>query len=169
MKKLGREEKIAITLSILVAFIFVPTVFLTARDKNSSSSETSTKTSTDKVTLQNTEAILEFGTIDLVHGNGAQATPGDKLYVHYVGQLEDGSVFDTSIAGKKPFVVTLGAGEVIAGWDLGLVGMREGGTRRLTIPSELGYGFQEITDAAGSVVIPADATLVFDVALLRVQ
>jgi len=65
--------------------------------------------------------------------------------------------------------VKLGVGDVITGWDLGIPGMRVGGTRRLTIPPSLAYGSQEIADSSGRVIIPADSTLIFDVVLLRVE
>jgi FKBP-type peptidyl-prolyl cis-trans isomerase len=98
---------------------------------------------------------------DLVVGSGAVAVSGDTLTVHYTGSLTNGSVFDSSV-GRAPFTFRLGAGQVIAGWDQGLVGMRVGGRRRLTIPPELGYGNR----ANGS--IPANSTLRFDVDLLSI-
>jgi len=102
--------------------------------------------------------------MDLVVGKGQLAVRGMTLRVHYSGQLPGGKVFDTSRkAGRGPFSFTLGAGMVIKGWDLGLVGMRVGGKRRLVIPPSLGYGAK----GAGGV-IPPNATLIFDVELLGV-
>lgn len=98
---------------------------------------------------------------DISVGTGATAVVGDTLTVHYTGSLTSGSVFDSSV-GRTPFSFRLGAGQVIAGWDQGLVGMRVGGKRRLTIPPSLGYGSQ----AVGS--IPANSTLRFDVELLSI-
>lgn len=97
-------------------------------------------------------------------GNGAPAANGQTISVHYTGALTDGSVFDSSIPRGEPFELTLGAGQVIKGWDLGLVGMKVGEKRRLTIPPELGYGKQGFPP-----VIPANATLVFDVELLSIR
>ena len=88
--------------------------------------------------------------------------PGDTVSVNYNGQLEDGTVFDTSV-GRAPFSFTLGAGPVIAGWEQGIVGMQVGGKRLLVIPASLGYG------AAGYGPIPGNATLVFEVELLSVK
>ena len=100
---------------------------------------------------------------DTAPGTGPEAKDGDKVWVHYTGRLaKNNKQFDSSV-GKKPFPVELGKGEVIKGWDLGLVGMKVGGKRKLTIPSKLGYG-----DAGHPPDIPPKATLVFDVELLSI-
>jgi FKBP-type peptidyl-prolyl cis-trans isomerase len=100
---------------------------------------------------------------DLVLGEGVAAISGQSATVHYTGWLTSGSKFDSSKDRKDPFVFRLGAGQVIRGWDEGVQGMRVGGTRKLTIPPELGYG----TRGAGGV-IPPNATLVFEVELLGI-
>jgi FKBP-type peptidyl-prolyl cis-trans isomerase len=101
-------------------------------------------------------------------GDGATATPGSKVSVHYIGWLYSngakGAKFDSSVDRGKPFQFTLGAHQVIAGWDEGVAGMKVGGKRTLIIPPELGYGAR----GAGGV-IPPNATLMFDVELLGVQ
>jgi len=101
-----------------------------------------------------------FRAEDIVVGSGAPAAAGDNLTVHYIGTLENGQVFDNSYARGEPFTFVLGAGRVIRGWDLGVVGMRVGGKRRLIIPPELAYGSQ------GSGSIPPNATLNFEVELI---
>jgi len=102
--------------------------------------------------------------VDTVVGTGTVAEVGDVLNVLYTGKLDDGTVFDaSSLHGNQPFPFTLGVAQVIQGWDLGLVGMKVGGTRELTIPPELGYG----TSGRGS--IPPNATLHFTVQLLSVS
>ncbi len=99
---------------------------------------------------------------DLVLGTGAEAAPGKTVTVNYTGRLLTGAQFDSSY-GRGPFTFTMGAGQVIKGWDMGLNGMRVGGKRELVIPPYLGYG------DTGQGPIPPDATLVFDVELLAVQ
>ncbi len=98
---------------------------------------------------------------DLVTGKGPEAVRGKTVEVHYTGWLTDGTRFDSSVGGK-PFSFRLGAGEVIDGWDRGVAGMKVGGKRKLTIPSDLGYG------ARGVGPIPPNSTLVFEVELLAV-
>ena len=99
----------------------------------------------------------------LKEGSGAAAKNGDKLSMHYVGTLENGIKFDSSRDRGTPFEFTLGTGEVIKGWEVGILGMKVGELRRLTIPSELGYGAR----GAGSA-IPPNATLIFEVELLKI-
>ncbi len=99
---------------------------------------------------------------DLVVGDGAVAAVGNSVAVHYVGRLVDGTQFDSSYDRGEPYRYTIGAGQVIAGWEQGVPGMRVGGTRRLTIPPHLAYG------AAGRPGIPPNATLTFDIELIEI-
>ena len=101
---------------------------------------------------------------DKLIGTGTEAVAGKKVTVHYSGFLTNGTMFDSSIPRKTPFTFILGAGEVIQGWDRGVVGMKVGGKRKLTIPSKYGYGAR----GAGGV-IPPNSTLIFDVELLKVE
>jgi len=100
---------------------------------------------------------------DLKLGTGKEAKAGQRVTVHYVGTLTNGSKFDSSRDRGEGFEFNLGAGEVIKGWDQGVAGMKVGGTRKLTIPPALGYGAR----GAGGV-IPPNATLIFEVELLGV-
>ena len=115
--------------------------------------------------MQTTASGLQYE--DTIPGTGATATPGQRVSVHYTGWLFNNGVqggkFDSSKDRGQPFQFGLGAGQVIKGWDEGVQGMQVGGTRRLVIPADLGYGAR----GAGGV-IPPNATLLFEVELLAV-
>ncbi|HVF54234.1 MAG TPA: FKBP-type peptidyl-prolyl cis-trans isomerase [Actinomycetota bacterium] len=108
-----------------------------------------------------TDSGLNFE--DTVCGEGDEAASGDVVSVHYTGTLEDGTEFDSSVD-RGPFSVRLGAGDVIAGWDEGIPGMKVGGTRILTIPPDLAYG-----EGGYPPVIPPNSTLIFEIELLEIQ
>ena len=101
--------------------------------------------------------------VDVVVGKGASPTTGKTVKVHYTGTLENGKKFDSSVDRNEPFSFTIGVGQVIKGWDEGVMTMKVGGERKLIIPSKLGYGAR----GAGAA-IPPNATLLFDVELLDV-
>jgi peptidylprolyl isomerase len=102
---------------------------------------------------------------ELLVGTGAEATSGKQVSVHYTGWLQNGTKFDSSRDRGEPLQLTLGAGQVIPGWEEGLTGMKVGGQRQLIIPPDLAYGEQ----GAGGGVIPPNATLIFEVELVNVQ
>lgn len=119
--------------------------------------------------VQNTESMATPDTTNLKIedekvGTGEEAVNGKKVTVNYAGTLADGTKFDSSYDRNEPFEFSLGMGEVIQGWDVGVLGMKVGGKRKLTIPPELGYG-----SAGAGNTIPADATLIFEVELLKVE
>ena len=115
------------------------------------------------MTAQTTASGLQYE--DSVIGEGKEATGlSQTAIVHYTGWLEDGTKFDSSKDRNDPFSFPMGCGMVIKGWDEGVVGMKEGGVRQLTIPSELAYG-----PAGAGGVIPPHATLLFEVKLLEVN
>ena len=101
---------------------------------------------------------------DLKEGKGEGVKEGDHVVMHYTGWLTDGTKFDSSHDRDEPFTTPIGVGYVIKGWDMGVVGMKIGGKRRLTIPPELGYGKYGVDP-----VIPGDATLIFEVELLKIK
>ncbi|MGB3201761.1 MAG: FKBP-type peptidyl-prolyl cis-trans isomerase [Nodosilinea sp.] len=112
-------------------------------------------------TMVTTDSGLQY--VDVVEGTGAMPQPGQRVTVHYTGTLEDGTKFDSSRDRGRPFTFQIGVGQVIKGWDEGVGTMRVGSQRKLVIPPELGYGSR----GAGGV-IPPNATLLFDVELLRI-
>jgi FKBP-type peptidyl-prolyl cis-trans isomerase len=116
----------------------------------------------DSAALTKTASGLQYQ--DVVTGTGAEATPGQVAVVHYTGWLTDGSKFDSSRDRGQPFSFPIGGRQVIAGWDEGVAGMKVGGRRKLVIPPDLGYG-----PMGSPPVIPAEATLVFDVELLELK
>jgi peptidylprolyl isomerase len=109
-----------------------------------------------------TESGLQYEELEC--GDGAEAQRGDTVVVHYTGTLEDGTKFDSSLDRGQPFPFTIGAGQVIQGWEEGIAGMKVGGKRKLTIPPDLAYG-----KAGRPPVIPRNATLIFEVSLVEIQ
>jgi len=108
--------------------------------------------------------VTELKTKDLVVGKGAAAKAGDTVTVNYTGWLTNGTKFDSSLDRNQPFTFPLGGGQVIEGWDKGVVGMKVGGKRELMIPATMGYGPQGTPDGT----IPPNSTLKFEVELLKI-
>lgn len=126
--------------------------------------QTTTQNQTASTTMPTTTPVTQLMMKDVIVGTGAIAAAGDSVTVNYVGSLTNGSVFDASAKhGATGFTFNLGAGQVIKGWDQGIVGMKVGGTRTLVIPASLAYGSQAVGN-----VIPANSTLIFEVELLKV-
>lgn len=107
---------------------------------------------------------------DVTVGTGKEAVPGSVVSVLYVGRLQDGTVFDSSEAnGNQPLTFQLGTEGLIPGFQIGVNGMKEGGERRIAIPPEFAYGTQDVKDADGKVIIPANSTIIFDIRLVKVE
>ena len=148
MKNLNKNQWIAVTISlVLLTYLLFSGPIMSLFNLSNKSSNPEAK--------QSSLSIEEVAV-----GTGSLVESGDTLTVHYVGTLSDGRVFDSSVDRNTPFTFTLGVGQVIRGWDEGLVGMRVGGKRRLVIAPEYAYGEQDL----GS--IPPNSTLNFDVELL---
>ncbi len=151
MRKLKKNEWIAVIVSLFVIgffFIFGEQVLRVAINSGAR----------DVKIMTMPQIIIE----DTEFGTGQEALPGREVTVNYTGKFTDGKVFDTSV-GKQPFTFFLGAGQVIQGWDKGVVGMKVGGKRILTLPPEYGYGANDYGP------IPGGSTLIFEVELLGVQ
>lgn len=100
---------------------------------------------------------------DITQGSGEKVKKGDTIVIHYKGTLPDGTQFDSSYDRGEPFETTIGVGQVIKGWDEGVIGMQVGGKRKLTIPPSLGYGNQAVSS------IPPNSTLIFELELLEIK
>lgn len=111
------------------------------------------------------EPMVEFQIEDIVVGTGDSPEQGQTVVVHYTGWLIDGKKFDSSVDRGQPFEFKIGAGQVIQGWDQGVLTMKIGGKRKLTIPPELAYGSRDV----GNGLIPPNSTLIFEVELLGLK
>ena len=167
---MDKKTGIAVAIALIVILVIfggyglITSMFGNSNNSTNAITNTTTQatnsTSTQNTTMQN-PTQLEIQ--DVTVGTGAEAVAGKQVTVNYVGTLTDGTKFDSSYDRNQPFTFTLGAGQVIQGWDQGVAGMKVGGKRILVIPAPLGYGAQ----AVGS--IPANSTLVFQVELLSVK
>lgn len=165
------KNSAAIWSSIVVLVVIIITVGIIISSNNSSNSQTinnsnsssmrSTTSSTQSTQAANTGLIIE----DLKVGDGTEVKSGQSATFHYTGTLEDGTKFDSSLDRGVPFTTKIGVGQVIAGWDQGIPGMKIGGKRKLTIPGNLAYGSRGIPQAG---ILP-NATLLFEVELLSIQ
>ena len=135
-----------ILVSIIAILVIISSYFLYKQQTNNMEKE-------QELTIE----ILEEGT-------GEPTKERDKITVHYTGWLEDGTKFDSSLDRGQPFVFTLGIGQVIQGWDKGMLGAKIGEKRRLTIPSDLAYG-----ESGMGSLIPPSSTLIFEVEIINIQ
>lgn len=136
----------------------------TAKDLPTTSANTDKQTHLATNTNTMGDATEQLKVEVIKEGTGAGAAKGQSISVDYTGKLSDGTVFDSSIPRGQPFTLVLGSGQVIAGWEMGLLGMKVGEQRRLTIPPALAYGKNGIGG-----VIPPNATLIFDVEMKSIK
>lgn len=167
MKPIQTGIAVALALAVVI-FFFVfngMSFFAPPKPAQEVTFNTATTTNETSTTTMPTENVTQLQITDEVVGTGATAVAGDTVTMQYVGALTNGTVFDASAKhGTSGFTFKLGAGQVIKGWDEGIVGMKEGGKRKLVIPASLAYG-----DQAVGGVIPANSTLIFEVELVKVQ
>ena len=150
-----------IVLGVLVIVLIIGGVIVLSGAMGGGAGASPSPSPTPKATKVAVSKDLQI--TDITVGTGAEAVAGKKISVNYIGTLADGTKFDSSYDRNQPFEFTLGTGQVIAGWDQGVAGMKVGGKRKLVIPPSLGYGAK----ANGS--IPANSTLTFEVELVAVQ
>lgn len=154
-----RSFLMAIILCLIALGIFV--YFIFGLNQSTSDNPTPTPTPALAMTAETNPADLKVE--DIIIGTGQEVIPGDTVVIHYAGTLPDGTKFDNSYDRGEPYETQIGVGSVIKGWDLGVVGMKVGGKRKLTIPPSLGYG------EMGSGQIPPNATLIFELELVDIK
>ena len=161
------NKTILIIIIIFLAVILIGFYMFMDKNKedNNTSNDVSEVSKVNEASEANEENDKELKIETLKEGSGNEAKVGNTVSVHYTGTLEDGTKFDSSLDRGESFSFSLGAGQVIKGWDLGVNGMKIGEKRKLTIPSDLGYG--EAGTPGGP--IPPNATLIFEVELLKIN
>jgi len=152
----------SVIIGVLLLVVFAYFVFGLSGTPGSTSSQSTTDT--QQVSPQQTNSNAKLQITDEKIGTGAAVKKGDTVDIKYTGTLTNGTIFDsTDKHGGTPFETQIGVGQVIAGWDQGIIGMKVGGKRKLVIPPSLGYGDQSV----GS--IPANSTLIFQVELVSIK
>lgn len=159
------QKKIVIGTIVLVLLGIVIFIRMSNKSEDNQTSEVNTSISNPTPsTPADASTSAELKIEDIKVGTGREVKVGDTIKIHYLGTLESGQKFDSSYDRNEPFETQIGVGRVIQGWDQGVIGMKVGGKRKLTIPSDLGYGSR----GAGGV-IPPNATLIFELELLDVK
>lgn len=161
-------SKTLLIIVIIILIVIIIGIYLIARNISQNSTTASQQNANQNAQNSNSTSItynIQGMKVEILQqGSGVGAKSGDTVTVNYVGTLQDGTKFDSSIDRGQPFQFILGQNSVIQGWELGVVGMKVGEKRKLTIPPELAYGSQ----GAGGV-IPPNATLNFEIDMLKIN
>ncbi len=160
-------NKKIIIIGVIVALAIIGLVIFIFFGKSKDNKKVDTSPGQEHLpTTQSTSSAnaADFKIEDIKVGNGTAVKSGDTVSINYIGTLTDGTKFDSTYDRKVPFETKIGVGQVIKGWDKGVVGMKVGGKRKLTIPPSLGYGAQ-----GGGSKIPPNATLIFEVELMGIK
>ncbi len=155
------KDKI-ITISLIIIFVLA-FYFLTKKPSSMENQISNSAPNSQTMTTLPPSKVTELKIEDIKVGTGSAVKSGDTVSINYIGTLEDGTKFDSSYDRNQPFETQIGVGQVIEGWDKGVVGMQVGGKRKLTIPYQMAYG----ENAYGP--IPAKATLIFEVELMAIK
>ncbi len=168
------KKVLILIVSIIIITIIIGVYFLLINKPRETNSTASISQSVKKqeINSKNSDITQDISNFEiqnmkievLKEGSGEPSKTGDLVTVHYVGTLENGVKFDSSVDRGTPFSFTLGQNRVIQGWELGVLGMKAGEKRKLTIPPELGYG-----ERGAGAIIPPNATLIFQVELLKIN
>ncbi len=163
---LSVSKKFIVPGLVLVLIVVVALVVMSNKDDSAASGDNSkTITQSESISAAPVDASPsgELKIEDIKVGTGKEVKSGDTVTINYVGTLENGQKFDSSYDRNQAFVTQIGVGQVIKGWDEGVIGMKVGGKRKLTIPPDLGYGSRDMG------VIPPNSTLIFELELLDVK
>ena len=155
---------VPIIVSVVSVLILAGGVYYLISNKNTTPVDNDINLVEEQEEMNTVQDFDEFTFNTITPGTGAEAVLGNKVSVHYEGTLIDGTKFDSSYDRKEPLETQIGVGQVIEGWDKGVVGMKVGGKRKLTIPSGLGYG-----ERGSGASIPPNADLIFEVELLKIN
>lgn len=158
------NKNVAIIVGLTLFVAFLSLMVLSGKGSSNSANDNSDNISEEDVMGENVEDAAELKVEILEEGDGALTKIGDTISVHYTGTLLDGTMFDSSVGRGMPYQFTLGAGDVIDGWDKGLVGVKVGSKLKLTIPSDMGYG-----ETGRPPYIPGGAGLLFEIEVLEIK